>query len=158
MLFLCCLPSTVQSSIAFTSIAHGNVPAAVVSASLSNILGIALTPLLTGLVLARSGAFSTDAFMSIATLLLLPFIAGQALRTWIGRWVARNRSMLSVVDRGAILLMVYAAFSKAVVGGLWLHLSAARLAGLVLACCVLLALVLGATTFGARRARLRAGR
>ena len=40
VLFLCLVPSTVQSSIAFTSIAHGNVPAAIVSASLSNILGV----------------------------------------------------------------------------------------------------------------------
>ncbi|WP_250507133.1 bile acid:sodium symporter, partial [Caballeronia sp. GAFFF3] len=33
ILFLCTLPSTVQSSIAFTSMAKGNVPAAVCSAS-----------------------------------------------------------------------------------------------------------------------------
>ena len=141
MLFLCCLPSTVQSSIAFTSIARGNVPAAVVSASLSNILGIVLTPILTGLLLARSGAISTDAFMSIATLLLLPFVAGHLLRPLIGEWVARHRAMLGLVDRGSILLMVYAAFSKAVIGGLWLQVSGLRLLGLLLACCLLLALV-----------------
>ena len=63
MLFLCCLPSTVQSSIAFTSIARGNMPAAVVSASISNILGIVLTPLLTGSVCTRAVArFLLDAF------------------------------------------------------------------------------------------------
>jgi sodium/bile acid cotransporter 7 len=152
MLFLCCLPSTVQSSIAFTSIARGNVPAAVVSASLSNILGIVLTPLLTGLLLARSGVLSTDAFMSIATLLLFPFVAGHLLRPFIGAWVARRRTMLGLVDRGSILLMVYAAFSKAVIGGLWLQVSALRLLGLVLACCLLLAVVLSFTTFAARRA------
>ncbi|OUL11557.1 bile acid:sodium symporter, partial [bacterium AM6] len=44
VLFLCTLPSTVQSSIAFTSMARGNVPAAVCSASLSSILGVFLTP------------------------------------------------------------------------------------------------------------------
>ena len=151
VLFICCLPSTVQSSIAFTSIAHGNVPAAVVSASLSNILGIVLTPLLTGLLLARSGAFSGAAFLSIATLLLFPFIAGQLLRPWVGGWVARHRSMLGIVDRGSILLMVYAAFSKAVIGGLWSNVSPGQLALLVLACCVLLALVLLITMHGARR-------
>ncbi|MCJ9714268.1 bile acid:sodium symporter, partial [Bordetella hinzii] len=31
ILFLCCLPATVQSAIAFTSMARGNVPAAVCS-------------------------------------------------------------------------------------------------------------------------------
>src|SRR3546814_7837686 len=40
ILFLCCLPSTVQSSIAFTSIARGNVSAAVCSASASSLLGV----------------------------------------------------------------------------------------------------------------------
>jgi solute carrier family 10 (sodium/bile acid cotransporter), member 7 len=151
MLFICCLPSTVQSSIAFTSIARGNVPAAVVSASLSNILGIVLTPVLTGLLLARSGALSGDAFLSIATLLLFPFIAGQVTRRWLGGWVAAHRGMLSIVDRGSILLMVYAAFSKAVTGGLWSRVSAWQLLLLLAACCVLLAVVLVVTTQGARR-------
>ncbi len=39
LMFLTLLPSTVQSSIAFTSIARGNVPAALCSASLSNLVG-----------------------------------------------------------------------------------------------------------------------
>ncbi|MBP2368374.1 bile acid:sodium symporter [Pseudonocardia parietis] len=48
VVFLCCLPSTVQSSIAFTGIARGNVPAAIVAASVSNVLGVVLTPVLAG--------------------------------------------------------------------------------------------------------------
>src|SRR5215469_6279841 len=55
ILFLCVLPSTVQSSIAFTSIARGNVPAAVCSATASNIFGMFLTPLLVGLLFSASG-------------------------------------------------------------------------------------------------------
>ena len=39
LLFLCLLPSTVQSSIAFTAIARGNVAAAVCAAALSSLLG-----------------------------------------------------------------------------------------------------------------------
>src|SRR5690625_3138145 len=50
-LFLCILPSTVQSSIAFTSIARGNVALAVSSASISNVLGVVFTPLLAALLL-----------------------------------------------------------------------------------------------------------
>jgi hypothetical protein len=34
------------------------------------------------------------------------------LRPWIGQWAERNRSILSVTDRGSILLIVYAAFSR----------------------------------------------
>ena len=56
LLMLCVLPSTVQSSIAFTSIARGNVAAALCAATGSNLLGILLTPLLAGLLLsAHSG-------------------------------------------------------------------------------------------------------
>ena len=50
ILFLCTLPSTVQSSIAFTSIARGNVPAAVCSASASSLLGIFITPALVSVI------------------------------------------------------------------------------------------------------------
>src|SRR5690606_4243974 len=42
VLFLAALPSTVQSSIAFVSIAKGNVAAAVASASASQIIGVLL--------------------------------------------------------------------------------------------------------------------
>jgi solute carrier family 10 (sodium/bile acid cotransporter), member 7 len=55
VMFLCCLPSTVQSSIAFTSIARGNVAAAICSASFSNLIGIVLTPSLVALFLFTSG-------------------------------------------------------------------------------------------------------
>ena len=43
LMLLTALPSTVQASIAFTSVAGGNVPAALCSASTSNLLGIFLT-------------------------------------------------------------------------------------------------------------------
>ena len=58
LLMLCVLPSTVQSSIAFTSIARGNVPAALCAATASNLLGMVLTPLLAGLLLHTHGGFS----------------------------------------------------------------------------------------------------
>ncbi|HUG57336.1 MAG TPA: bile acid:sodium symporter, partial [Candidimonas sp.] len=78
ILFLCCLPATVQSAIAFTSIARGNVPAAVCSASASSLLGVFLTPVLVGIVLAGSSAgsvpLSFDAIGKIMLQLLLPFV------------------------------------------------------------------------------------
>ena len=48
LILLTALPSTVQASIAFTSVAGGNVPAALCSASASNLLGVFLTPLIAG--------------------------------------------------------------------------------------------------------------
>jgi sodium/bile acid cotransporter 7 len=55
ILYLCLLPSTVQSSIAFTSIGKGNVPAAVCSASAYNLIGIFFTPFLVSMLLGGKG-------------------------------------------------------------------------------------------------------
>ena len=120
MLFLCVLPSTVQSSIALTSIARGNVAAAICAATVSNVAGIVLAPLMFG-VLANLHGHGIDlkAVGSVAVQLLLPFAAGHLLRPWIGGWVGRNRRLLSVTDRGSILIVVYTAFSAAVVRGIW---------------------------------------
>lgn len=146
VLFLGLLPSTVQSSIAFTSIARGNVAAAICSASFSNLIGVVLTPLLVGLFLSTQGGFSVDAVRDIALQLFLPFLLGQLTRRWVGPWIARHRQLTGYVDRGSILLVVYAAFSEGVAAGLWHQVDAASLAVMLGANLVLLALVLGATT------------
>ncbi|NHN83702.1 bile acid:sodium symporter [Acetobacter musti] len=149
VLFLCCLPSTVQSSIAFTSIGRGNVPAAVCSATASNIAGIFITPVLVGLVLAKHGAQS-GGVMSIVLQLLLPFVAGQLLQPWIGGWAHRNKKLLSMTDRGSILIVVYTAFSEAIVQGLWHRLPLEQLAVIAVVDTALLAVVLTVTTIGSR--------
>ncbi|MBD8545259.1 bile acid:sodium symporter family protein [Sphingomonas sp. CFBP 8760] len=145
ILFLTLLPSTVQSSIAFTAIARGNVAAAVCSASFSNLLGIVVTPLLVAWLMGGAGSISLDSIEAIVLQLLVPFVAGHLLRPWIGAWVTRQKTMLTVVDRGSILLVVYSAFGAAVVEGLWHRLSPGDLALVALICCVLLALVLFVT-------------
>ncbi|MDX5410887.1 MAG: bile acid:sodium symporter, partial [Thauera sp.] len=152
MLYLCLLPGTVQSAIAFTSIARGNIPAAVCAASASSLVGIVVTPLLAGPVLGSTGAGVPlgEAVAKIGVQLLLPFAVGHALRPWIGDWVARRQRWLRVVDQGSILLVVYTAFGAAVLDGLWHVVPASALAQLVLCCVVLLALVLVATTWLAR--------
>ena len=151
LIFLCTLPSTVQASIAFTSIAGGNVAAALCSASASSLVGMAATPLLAGLLLQVHGGFSLDALRSIAFELLAPFVAGQALQQWIGGFVQRHRKMLGMVDRGSVLLMVYTVFSAATVGGIWLQLAPGSLAMLVAVDAALLALMLAATAGITRR-------
>ncbi|CCW20327.1 Sodium-Bile acid symporter [Sphingobium indicum BiD32] len=145
LLFLTLLPSTVQSSIAFTAIARGNVAAAVVSASFSNLLGIVLTPLLVALLMQRTGSgglISLASIEGIVLQLLLPFLIGHLARPWIGGFVARHKAMIGRVDRGSILLVVYAAFSAAVVEGLWQSVSAGEMTVLAGICFVLLAVVL----------------
>ena len=148
MLYLCALPATVQSAIAFTSLARGNIPAAICSAAASSLFGIFLTPLLVTLMLDvhGDGGSTLDAILKISVQLLLPFILGQIARRWIGAWVARNKSWLRFVDQGSILLVVYGAFSEAVTEGIWHQIPLWELAGLVVVCCILLALVIVAAT------------
>jgi sodium/bile acid cotransporter 7 len=151
VLFVTTLSSTVQSSIAFTSIARGNVPAAVCAATASNLLGILLTPLLVSVVLHKTGsAGGLDSALNIVVQLLLPFVAGQVLRPWIGAWAARHNKILGLVDRGSILLAVYSAFGAAVVEGIWHLFPLPQLGELVLVNAILLALILTITTFGSR--------
>lgn len=152
ILFLCVLPSTVQSSIAFTSMAGGNVPAAICSASVSNIIGIFLTPLLVGLLFSAGGhgGFSWDVMEKILLQLLAPFLVGQMLQPWIGKWVRSKKKILTPVDRGSILMVVYLAFSKAVVEGLWQTFSLRDIAVVIGLDMLLLASVLTLTMRGSR--------
>jgi len=155
VLFLCVLPATVQSAIAFTAVARGNMAAAICSASASTLLGIVITPLLVGVVLPQaSGTVQQDVLGSIGRIMLqlmLPFVAGHLLRPWIGGFISRHAATLKYVDQGSVLLVVYTAFSAAVVGGLWRELPLPALAGLLVVCAVILGLALSATTWLARR-------
>jgi sodium/bile acid cotransporter 7 len=153
LVFLGCLPSTIQSSIGFTVIARGDVAAAVASASASNLLGIVVTPILVGLLLHAKGAISAGSAWSIALQLLAPFVAGQVLRQWIGAWVADHAKLVQIIDRGSILLVVYTAFSGAVVEGVWSQIGALDLVRLLVICGVLLGAVLATTLFTARALR-----
>ena len=145
VLFLCVLPSTVQSSIAFTSLARGNVAAAVCSASFSNVLGMLLTPILVALLILGQQQHQFDASYAIAQIafmLLLPFVLGQLLRPWLYPQIHRHPKIVKVFDQGSILLVVYGAFSASVVAGLWQQLSMQTLGILLVLCLLLLFLVM----------------
>jgi sodium/bile acid cotransporter 7 len=152
VLFLCLVPSTVQSSIAFTSIAHGNVPAAIVSASLSNMLGVVLTPVLVVLLMSTAGGARIDesAVLDIVLQLLLPFVAGQLLRPWLAKLVHRHPVVTKVFDRCSILLVVYTAFSMSVAEHLWSTVSPWRVVAVAGVCAALLAVMLGVTVGSSR--------
>jgi sodium/bile acid cotransporter 7 len=152
LLYICLLPSTVQSSIAFTSIAHGNVPAAICAATFSTLLGVIVTPIMASLLLRTHGG-GGDGLAAVGSIfleLLLPFVVGQLLRPWIAGWAERNRHILKYTDRGSIILVVYTAFSAAVMRGIWHQLPLSGFAEIIISNAVLLALVLAITTFGSR--------
>lgn len=147
ILYLCCLPATVQSAIAFTSIAKGNVPAAVCSASASSLLGIFITPVLVSIVLSKGsgGAADLHGISKILLQLLFPFVLGHLLQPWIGGFVTKHKKVLGIVDRGSILLVVYTAFSAAVIEHLWQTVPVIALFGLLVACLVILGIVLSSS-------------
>jgi sodium/bile acid cotransporter 7 len=150
LLFLCTLPSTVQASVAFTSIAGGNVAAALCSASASSVFGMVMTPLLASFALKTSGGFSLNALRPIGMEMLLPFVAGQLLQPWIGSWVRERRRVLGGVDRGSVLLVVYTVFSGARLSGIWHELPLRPLAVLLAVLAGLLVLMLVITALAAR--------
>jgi sodium/bile acid cotransporter 7 len=146
ILFLCALPSTVQSSIAYTSMAHGHVAGAVAAAAFSNMLGVVLTPLLAAAMIGASGAsFSVGAIGRIVLLLLAPFAIGHALRPWLRAAVEARPRLTRAVDKGTILLAVYGAFSAATIAGIWSRLAPGETVTLVALCLLLLGLVLAAS-------------
>jgi sodium/bile acid cotransporter 7 len=156
VLFLCALPSTVQMSVSFTSIARGNVAASVTSAAASNLLGVVLTPLIIGLLLHVTGdgegAVSLQGIEKVAKQILLPFIAGHLLRPWLAAWAARHKLLITWTDRLTILLAVYRAFSVAVIGGIWSQYSVATLLVLAAVCAALLSAAMLFSLQAARRA------
>lgn len=81
----------------------------------------------------------------------MPFVAGHLHASVDWRFCAApGGTALKLVDQGSILLVVFTAFSAAVVEGLWRQLPASALLGLVVVCAVLLTLALVTTTWVAR--------
>ncbi|MBA3941214.1 MAG: bile acid:sodium symporter [Sphingopyxis sp.] len=142
-LFLGILPSTVQSATAASSLAGGNVAASVVAAALLNLAGVVLSPLLFAAIAGSEGEIHGQAVLRIVAILLLPFLAGQAAQKWLRPWVLAHRGLATFMDRTAIAIAVYVAFSAAVVGGIWSLLDAREIGIVLAAVAVLLALAFG---------------
>lgn len=153
ILYLCLVPSTVQSSIAFTSIARGNVAGAIVSASFSNLLGVFVTPLLVILLMNTTGEATVDfsSVLDIVLQLLLPFMVGQLIRPLVIDWLKKYADPTKLVDRGSILLVVFSAFSESMNEHIWSTVTVLEVAAVVAVCCGILAVVLGATAFAGRK-------
>ncbi|WP_080792126.1 bile acid:sodium symporter family protein [Corynebacterium pacaense] len=147
ILFLTLVPSTVQSSVAFTSIAKGNVAGAIVAASLSNLAGVFLTPLLVMLLMSSGSGVHVDlqVFLNIAVQLLLPFILGQLTRKWVKDFAANKGT--KIVDRGSIAMVVYSAFSAGMVAGIWSTVSIFEVAFLIGFAIILVIAMLWLTMF-----------
>ncbi|CDL80608.1 conserved membrane hypothetical protein [Xenorhabdus szentirmaii DSM 16338] len=156
-LYLCALPATVQSAIAFTSVAGGNVAAAICSASASSLLGVFLSPLLVSFLIqgieSIEGEANTDIWKAIKDIILqlmVPFVIGHLSRPLIAGWVEKHKKLVNMTDRSSILLVVYVAFSEAVVEGIWHKIDVYSLVMIGIVCCLLLAIVLAINVCNAR--------
>ncbi len=156
LLYCAILPSTVQSAISYCSLGKGNVAASVVGAALSNLVGIFATPALFALLLGgvAGGGLGGDVVIKIMTILLLPFALGQVAQRWLGGWADREKRLLSIFDRGVILLAVYVAFSGAVSSGALAAVKGIDLVELLVAASVLLAIAFAAAWLAGRGMKL----
>lgn len=154
ILFLTLVPSTVQSSVAFTSIARGNIPGAIVSASASNLIGVFATPLLVLLLMSGTDGglhIDTSVFIDIALQLLAPFILGQVMRNVPGVKTIAGAKPTSYVDKISIGLVVYVAFSEGIVMGVWSSVSWIAIVGICIGSVIGVYAMLWLTSWTGRR-------
>ncbi|WP_454041125.1 bile acid:sodium symporter family protein [Cellulosimicrobium sp. Marseille-Q8652] len=168
VLFLALLPSTVQSSVAFTSVARGNVAGAICGATVSNVLGMVVTPLLVLWLLSDASGASAGAsggaddgaldglggLRTVLLQLLVPFVVGQLLQPWVGDWVRARRWLTLAVDRGTILVVVFGAVAAASSAGVWSSVSGWAIVALLGVSALLLAAMLAITWWGGAALRL----
>ena len=139
--------------------AGGNVAASVVAAALLNLGGVILSPLLFAALAGSAGAIGGEGALRIVAILLLPFIVGQAAQRWLRPWVIAHRGLATMMDRTAIAVAVYVAFSAAVVAGIWQLLDGREIGVVGAAVAVLLAAAFGgAWLFGRLLGLARADR
>ena len=120
--YLSALPSTVSSSVAMTSLARGNIAAAVLNASLSTVLGVLITPILVSVVMQEGGGANFDilpTMQKIVVMLLFPFVLGHVLRPWLSELFGKIKHITMRFDRAVIVMLVWTAFSDSVTDGLW---------------------------------------
>lgn len=163
VLYLSLLPSTVQSSVAFTSVARGNVAGAICGATVSNVAGMVVTPLLVLWLMSGPGGAAGGAdgptgglggLRTVLLQLLLPFVVGQLLQPWVGDWVRARRWLTLGVDRGTILVVVFGAVAAASSAGVWSSVSGWSIVALLVVSALVLAAMLALTWWGGAALRL----
>ncbi|WP_336248645.1 bile acid:sodium symporter family protein [Stomatohabitans albus] len=155
VVYICVLPSTIQSSVALTGAARGNVAGAICAATVSNVGGMFITPFLATILIGGDGTgvgagVTVDGFINIFKILLAPFIVGQLARPWVGAYVQSKANITKQVDRSVIWLNVFAAVAMATADGVWHDVDASQLIIMGVVCVGLLATVLTITWTGGK--------
>lgn len=150
---LAIMPTTITSCIVFTTLARGNVAGAVFGSIASNLAGVAVSPLLFGLLVAPALGTPIDwhQLTAILELIVAPLAAGVLARRRLGRFVESHRQYLPFVSGSALLLIVFFAFTSAFAHDSPLRgWNAVDLAGPLVVIAALHAGLLGAAWLGAR--------
>ena len=155
-LFLAVLPTTISTAIVFTSLAGGNAAAALVNATISNVLGVFVTPLWVGFLLeARGEAIPVwPMIRELVLLILVPLAVGQVLRPLLRAHIDARKPAAGVLNSALVLFIVYAAFCKSVDSGVWTRHGPAPLVGALAGSILLFAIVMALTVLAARVFRL----
>lgn len=113
-LFLAALPSTVSSSVVMVSIARGNLPAAIFNASISGLIGIAITPLWMGFFLqdTMTEFDLSSVYLKLISEILIPILLGLTLQRYWGNFTTRYLRQLTLFDKSIILLIIYKSFAE----------------------------------------------
>lgn len=114
---LSCLPTTIASCIVFTQMAKGNAATTIFNAVLASMLGVFVSPLILTLMLRHSSyglpmAEVLKIFGTLVGKVLIPFAAGQLLRTRMRDFAGKHKKQFSKVSAVMILMVVFFAFSR----------------------------------------------
>ncbi len=113
---LAVLPTTISTCVVFTQTSGGNTVGAIFNSALSNVLGIAVSPLLLSLFLRGTQAALpahevVAVFRNLVFVMLIPVVFGQLLRRRFERAARGGAPAASLVNSGAILIIVFITFS-----------------------------------------------
>lgn len=144
--FLAALPSTVSSSVVLVSIARGNVPAAILNASISGLIGVLLTPLWMALFIDfKTDNVFAEVYWGLIREIIIPVILGLALQRYWGIWAQRHKANISLFDKSVILLIVYGSFAESFLSGVFEKVTHTYLVSVLVGTIVLFFLVYGVT-------------
>ena len=125
-LYLGVLPTTVQSSTSYSSLAGGNIALSVIAAASMSILGVFISvPIFLALGGSGEGMVGNDALVKIIVILILPFAIGQLVQGKTAAFIAAQKTRIVWLDRLVIAFAVYVAFSGAVEQGIWTRIDGA---------------------------------
>ncbi len=154
--FLAALPSTVSSSVVMVSMAKGNIPAAIFNASISGIIGIAITPLWMGLFVndAQTDFDFTDIYLKLIIQIILPVVLGLLLQHFLGKFAYKHNRRLTLFDKSIILLIIYKSFSESFNGGIFNAVSLLDIGVVFIGVIVLFGIAFYITGFLSRKLKL----